>query len=210
MNTKKTTILIADDHPLMLQAITGLLEKIPFIDIVKTAQNGAEALHFINEYKPDIAILDIDMPLMDGLEVIRSAKQSNLETQFIVLTFHKEAALCKKALELDVMGYLLKEDSSVEIMECLEFVRHGKQYISAAIKSSLKENSSQLEELLTDTELKIVLLISKGMSSNEIAELLFVSIKTVENHRSNICRKLHLDGRHNSLIKWAMENKDKL
>lgn len=210
MNSKKTTVLVADDHPLMLQAITGLLEKIPFVELVKTAQNGAEALHFINEFKPDIAILDIDMPLMDGLEVVRSSKLSKLETRFIILTFHKEAAMCKKALELNVMGYLLKEDSPVEITECLEHVRHGKQYISRAIQTTLNEAGSQLTDLLTDTELKIVVLISKGMNSQAISELLFVSGKTIENHRSNICRKLNLDGRHNSLFKWAMENKDKL
>ena len=210
MSTTKTTVLVADDHPLMLQAICGLLEKISFIEIVKTAQNGAEALHFINLHKPDIAILDIDMPLMDGLEVVRSAKQSKLETKFIILTFHKEPSMCKKALEMQVMGYLLKEDSSVEITECLEYVRHGKQYISRAIQASMQDDTSSAAEALTDTELKIVKLISKGMSSQVIAELLFVSAKTIENHRSNICRKLNLDGRHNSLVKWAMENKDNL
>ncbi|MEP6795494.1 MAG: response regulator transcription factor, partial [Saprospiraceae bacterium] len=149
-------------------------------------------------------------PLMDGLEVVRSSKLSKLETRFIILTFHKEAAMCKKALELNVMGYLLKEDSPVEITECLEHVRHGKQYISRAIQATLNEASSHLTDLLTDTELKIVVLISKGMNSQAISELLFVSGKTIENHRSNICRKLNLDGRHNSLFKWAMENKDKL
>ncbi|HZV71354.1 MAG TPA: response regulator transcription factor [Saprospiraceae bacterium] len=210
MSTKQTTVLVADDHPLMLQAITGLLAKIPFVEIVKTAQNGAEALHFINVFKPDIAILDVDMPLMDGLEVIKSAKQSRLETRFIILTFHKEIAMAKKALELGVMGYLLKEDSSVEITECLEYVRHGKQYISHAIQELLKANIASPTDSLTDTEKKIVVLISKGMSSQGIAELLFVSNKTIENHRSNICRKLNLDGRHNSLFKWAMENKDNL
>lgn len=210
MNIKKTTVLVADDHPLMLQAITGLLEKIPYVDIVKTAVNGAEALHFINQYKPEIAILDIDMPLMDGLEVVKSAKQSKLDTKFIMLTFHKEPAMCKKALEQNVMGYLLKEDSSVEITECLEHVRHGKQYISRVIRESLNNETSSIMDSLTDTESKIVVLISKGMSSQDIADLMFVSSKTIENHRSNICRKLNLDGKHNSLFKWAMENKDNL
>lgn len=208
MNSKVTTVLIADDHPLMRAAVTGLVEQIPMIEIVKAAENGVEALHFIHQLKPDIAILDVDMPLMDGLEVVRSAKGTKSETRFIILTFHKEPAMCKKALELGVMGYVLKENSSVEITECLEHVRRGRQYISNVVLEAMRTDVASPIDGLTDTEKKIVVLISKGMSSQDIAELLFVSNKTIENHRSNICRKLNLDGKHNSLVKWALENKE--
>lgn len=208
MKSVPTRILVADDHPLMLQAVCRLIEAIPSLEIVQTAQNGAEALHHIASLKPDIAILDIDMPLMDGLEVVKAARQSKVDTRFIILTFHKEPAMLRKAMELEVMGYLLKEDSSVEITECIENVRHGKQYISKAIQESYQEGKPSLLESLTDTELKVVKLIGKGMSSQDIADLLFVSQKTIENHRSNICHKLQLDGKHNSLVKWALENRD--
>jgi two-component system nitrate/nitrite response regulator NarL len=207
MSEMGTTVIVADDHPLMLEAVCNLIKDIPSLTIVHKANNGAEALMFIGQEKPDIAILDIDMPLMNGLDVVRSAKQAKIDTRFIVLTFHKEAYMLKKALELGVMGYLLKEDSSVEIIECIEHVRHGRSYISKAIEYTAP---ALPENLLTDTEAKIIKLIGQGMSSQKISELLFVSIKTIENHRSNICRKLNLDGTHNSLVKWALEHKHEL
>jgi DNA-binding NarL/FixJ family response regulator len=210
MKTGNTTVLVADDHPLMLQAVCSLIENIPSLTIIGTAQNGAEALMFLGKEKPDIAILDIDMPLMDGLEVIRSARQSNIRTNFIVLTLHKEPSMIRKVMELEVMGYLVKEDSSTEITECIEHVRHGKKYFSRSIDPEAIVQKGSVADSLTDTELKIVRLIGKGMSSQEIADLLFVSSKTIENHRSNICRKLDLDGKHNSLVKWAIEHKDEL
>jgi DNA-binding NarL/FixJ family response regulator len=210
MSTNITTVLVADDHPLMLQAICRLIENIPSLSIVGTAQNGAEALLFLGKEKPDIAILDVDMPLMDGLEVIRSARHANIQTRFIVLTFHKEPSMVRKVMDLDVMGYLIKEDSSIEITECIEHVRHGKRYISHAINQDALLQKDSPINTLTDTEIKIARLIGKGMSSQEIADLMFVSAKTIENHRSNICRKLDLDGKHNSLVKWAIEHKDEL
>ena len=210
MSTKKSTVLVADDHPLMLKGICAELEKIPSLDIIRTVQNGAEALHYIDKDKPDIALLDLDMPLMSGLEVIKAAKQSGSTTKFIVLTFHKEPAILRRVLDLDVMGYLLKDNSSVEITECLEHVRHGKKYISQGIEEAQKAGKPDRVELLTDTELKVVRLIGKGLSSQSIADLMFVSGKTIENHRSNICHKLNLDGKHNSLVKWAMQHKDNI
>lgn len=107
MTIASTTVIVADDHPLMLQAVCNLIKDIPALSIIRTANNGAEALMFIGQEKPDIAILDIDMLLMSGLDVVRSAKQSKIDTRFIVLTFHKEVSVLKKALELGVMGYLL-------------------------------------------------------------------------------------------------------
>ncbi len=210
MKAASITILVADDHPLMLEAVCNLIKDIPALTIIRKANNGAEALMYIGQEKPDIAILDIDMPLMSGLDVVRSAKQSKIDTRFIILTFHKEASMLKKARELGVMGYLLKEDSSIEIIECIEHVRHGKEYISKAIVAGMSGGSSLPENPLTDTETKIVKLIGQGMSSQKISELLFVSIKTIENHRSNICRKLNLDGTHNSLVKWALEHKSEV
>ena len=207
MTANITTVIVADDHPLMLEAICNLLKDIPALSIIHKANNGAEALMYIGQEKPDIAILDIDMPLMSGLDVVRSAKLSKIETRFIILTFHKEGSMLKKAQELGVMGYLLKEDSSVEIIECIEHVRHGKPYVSKAIETT---GASMPANPLTDTEVKIVKLIGQGMSSQKISELLFVSSKTIENHRSNICRKLNLDGTHNSLVKWALEHKSEI
>lgn len=204
-----TTVHVADDHPLMLQAITNLIQSIPGMEIVSSAQNGAEALLNISRDKPDIAIIDLDMPLMQGLDVVRAARQADLATKFIVLTFHKEKSLVQKAIELDVLGYLIKEDSPAEIVECIQHVRNGRQYISNAILME-SDPTDILLSSLTDTEQKILRLISDGHNSQRIAELLFVAVKTIENHRSNICRKLNLDGRHNSLVKWALENKDRL
>ena len=203
--------MIADDHPLMLDGLSFVIEQYPAFELIGRAQNGAEALNIIHRDNPDIAILDIDMPLMDGLEVIRRCQQVKTTTSFIIMTFHKEESLYQTAKSLGVLGYLLKDQGREEIIQCVLHVANGQEYISHQLEQILTKQSNDLHGLdeLTKTELNVVRLIAQKKTSQEIAEMLFVSKKTVENHRSNICKKLGLDGSKNSLLAWAIEHKSK-
>ncbi len=208
MSNKICTVVIADDHPLVQKALRDVIAEIQSMKIIGVASDGAQALHLIGTAKPDIAIVDIDMPLMDGLDVVRSVKKQNLNTRIVLLTFHKEMQLFKKAEALGVSGYLLKEFGLGEIKQCLLAVKNGQFYVSRHIETLLTgKEGNKLISKLTNTELKITALIATGKSSTEIAELLFVTPKTIENHRGNICRKLELHGGHNSLVRWVLENR---
>ena len=208
---KNLTIIIADDHPLLLKGLNDfLLEK--KYNIVGIANNGQEAYDLILEKKPDIAILDIQMPLMSGLDVAEKCKINNLDTKIVLITFHKEEILFQKAKELNIFGYILKEFAIEEMETCIDTVSKGIPYFSQKIKQSLKQNSfnDSSFESLTPSEKKILKLIAKDKTNKEIASILFISYRTVEKHRSNIINKLKLEQKTNSLLIWAKENQENL
>jgi len=208
---KNPTIIIADDHPLLLKGLNDFLKEKNY-NIVGSAINGQEAYDLIVEKKPDIAILDIQMPLMSGLDVAEKCKINNIETKVVLITFHKEEMLFQKAKELNIFGYILKEFAIEEMETCIETVSKGIPYFSQKIKESLKLNSFQgtTFETLTPSEKKILKLISKDKTNKEIASILFISYRTVEKHRSNIIHKLKLEQKTNSLLIWAKEHQEKL
>ena len=211
MNDKKIQIILADDHPLMLDGLKTIILGYPQFDLIGAAQDGAQALSLIAGNSPEVAVLDIDMPFLTGLEVVEKCKAANLLTRFILLTFHKEEALYQKAKELGVFGYVLKDQSRQEIVQCILQVAKGEHYISKSLESLLDKKviPSELESL-TKTELAVVKLIAKNKTSNDIADMLFVSKKTIENHRANVCKKLNLDGSKNSLLSWALKHREVL
>ncbi len=187
----------------------------PFATLVGEAADGIEAYQLIIGNRPDIAILDIEMPLLTGLDVCKKVMSEKSETKFILLTMHKSRVFFEDAMSTAVSGYLLKDSAGQELIECIETVMAGKKYISQNIASYLTDhlavaNSDQLQmvkALLTPTEKVILKLISEGKTSAEISTVLFVSPHTVENHRGNINKKLRLDGEKNALLKFAMEHK---
>ncbi len=208
---KNQTIITADDHPLLLKGLNDfLLEK--KYNVIGSGNNGEEAYNLIVKENPDIAILDIQMPFMTGLEVAKKCKINNLKTKIILITFHKEKVLFQKASELNIFGYILKEFAIEEIETCIKSVKEGIPYFSPKIKDLLgvnPYNDSYLNNL-TPSEKKILKLISKDKTNKEIATLLFISYRTVEKHRSNIISKLNLEHKTNSLLIWAKDNTDKL
>lgn len=211
MIKKKITLIIAEDHPLMLKGLQQELDQAGYT-VVKTAENGQEALNAISEFKPEIALLDIEMPVKNGFEVIATCQQNaKLKTRFIVMTYHKQKNFVAQAKKLDVQGYLLKEDSFEEIEQCIQAVMDGKTYYSSSLGDAF-ENSAEKElekhALLTKSERRIIQLIAEDKSSTEISEILYVSPRTVQKHRANIIEKLQLDPAPDSLIKWAKEFKD--
>lgn len=207
---KSTTIVIADDHPIMLKGLKQELEQAGY-QIIGTAENGMDAVGTITDLNPDIALLDIEMPLLNGFEVMAKCRDIlNLKTRFIVMTYHKQKNFVLQAKNFGVHGYLLKEDSIEEIEHCIATVLNDTVYYSKSLGTDLEANAeSELKKLtlLTPSERKIIQLIAQDKTSTEISDILCVSPRTIQKHRTNIIEKLHLDPAADNLIKWAKEFK---
>ena len=215
---KMTTVLIADDHPLFRSGIRTELERIPHLKLIGEAGDGTTALDLIIKHEPDLAILDIRMPGKTGLEVAETLMEAGSPTRIILLTMHREKAIFLKALDVGVAGYVLKDSLVNEIHDAVRAVVDGRYYLSQELSPLLMEAASRRsrsdsdkiwQEKLTPAELNILRLRGELKSNQEIADMLFISKRTVENHCANIRRKLALDGR-NSLIKFAVEHRSEL
>jgi DNA-binding NarL/FixJ family response regulator len=211
----RTRVFIADDHPIFREGLVKTIERHSAFSLIGQAADGAEALRSIRELHPDIAILDVEMPKMSGIDVARSVHKEALPTELIFLTMYKDAAYFNAALDLGVRGYLLKDVVAGELVSCLNTVAEGEYYISPAISQLLIERKKRSDSLLRDvpslnrltpSEKHILRLLAENLTSKEIAEKLFVSIRTVENHRLHMCQKLEIRG-HNKLLQFALENK---
>ncbi len=202
-------IVIADDHPLTLNGTKLFVESLKY-NVVEVAQNGINALNLIKIHNPDLAIIDINMPGLDGLEILKIVKENKLKTKIILLTMHKESSIYQKAIEYGVDGYILKEFASNELNICIEEISIGKKYLSKIIESDLILDNENMEgglSKLTVSEKKILELIAQQKTSKQIGELLFISEKTVEGHRSKIIEKLELPKEKNAILKWLILNK---
>lgn len=215
---KKIKIVMADDHPIFRNGLRQVIEEDSNIEILAEAENGIKALEYINQYKPDVILLDIDMPKMTGLEVLKELKNSGIEHRTIFLTVYADEDIFDEAMELGISGYVLKDSAVSDIIECINKVHEGDYYISPAVSNLLMSRKDRqrkfkdeqpLYDLLTKTEKIIIGYIAEGHTSREISEITGSSFKTIENHRSNISTKLNLKGA-NSLIKFAIEHKDKM
>ena len=205
MITENLKIVIADDHPLLLEGIVSVIKKeISNVEIFK-ANNGTEALQLASEIKPTITILDIEMPFLTGIEVAKKIIESKIDTKIIFLTLHKERSLFNEINKMKIDGYILKEFSIVEISQCIKTVLQGKKYFSKEIENFIEEPLIDFS-IFTKSEINVLKLIAQEKTSKEIAGMLFVSIKTVDSHRYNICKKLNLKPEKNSLLKWVFQN----
>jgi DNA-binding NarL/FixJ family response regulator len=211
-------VLIADDHPIFRHGLRQLLEKDPRIKIVGEADNGEDALALIVTHRPEIALLDVDLPQKDGFAIVHSLRKLRLPTQVVFLTMHKDELHLNEALSLDVRGYVIKESAATDVANCIKLVASGQSYVSPELSTYLLNRSKRAVALaqekpnvnrLTATERQILLLIAAYKTNREIAEELFVSVRTVENHRANICSKLNLQGAH-ALMKFALMHKSEL
>ncbi|TAK56493.1 MAG: response regulator transcription factor [Bacteroidetes bacterium] len=213
MNSVK--ILIADDHPIVRKGLKEIIESVPEFHVLAEEENGAQAVSTIKKGNVDVAILDVNMPGMSGIEVAKELQHQGLGTKIIFLTMYKEEDLFNEALDHGAHGYLLKDNATTEIINAIKAVLEGKYYICPAISEYLVNRNARARdftkekpgiESLTETERKIIRLIAESKTSKEIAGELYISCKTVENHRLNISNKLGLHGSH-SLLKFAFENK---
>ncbi len=208
---EQRTILIADDHPIFRSGVRQSLEKQSDIRIIGEAENGEDALTMILDLKPDVAILDIQMPKMTGLELAHRAERLNLGTKIVLLTMVDDRKIFLDAIECGVMGYVLKDSAVAELHRAVASVCSDRHYVSPSLSGLLVERRKQgtlPTELgnLTPAELQILRLIADLKSNQEIADELAVSKRTVENHRVNISRKLNLTG-SNAILRFALKHK---
>lgn len=206
----KIKIIIADDHPVYIQGLVSVLQKVNDIELLGQASDGNMAVNLIRKYKPDVAVLDIQMPEPDGFQIAQQVIAEGLQTHIVFLTMFKEEALIKKVFDIGVKGYVLKENAITDIVQAIRAVGADGTYISPQIaeiyQRIIAKPEPEQKELLTFTEQRILNLIAEEKSSRQIAEELFISVKTVENHRGNICKKLGITG-NSALIRYALKNK---
>jgi two-component system, NarL family, response regulator DegU len=211
----KKSILIADDHPIFRSGLRAVIESDPSFVVAAEASDGEEALDMIGSNPPDIAILDYNMPKLNGFAVLERLSQLGANVIPIILTMHNDEAMFAKAFELGARGYVLKDSASVDIVNCLHAVTKGQIYTSAAVTTYLFNRASSSKKTvsgigsLTPTEKNILRMIAEYKTSREIAEDLCISIRTVENHRSNISSKVGITGSH-GLLKFAIQHRSDL
>ena len=214
----KLRVLIADDHPIFRKGLLQAVGSDNAIEIVGEAGDGQEALRLVDELKPDVAILDIEMPGLNGLQVAEEIIKRHLPIDIVFLTMYKEEDMFNEAMDLGVKGYVLKESAVSDIVNSIKTVASGRYFLSPSISEFLVSRSDRARLLLkkkpqlqnlTTTERKVLRSISENKTSKEIADDLNISYRTVENHRSNICNKLAIHGSH-SLLKFAIEHKSEL
>ena len=211
-------ILIADDHPIFRAGLRQVIERDPLIKVVAEADNGQVALELLADCDAKVAILDVDMPVMDGLQAAQAIREKRLPVEVIILTMHKDERFLNAALDLGVKGYLVKDSAAAEVINCIRTVNEGGEFVSPQLTSLLLKRSrgaaSLLEqkpslESLSPSERRVLQLVGQYKTSKEIADILCLSVRTIEFHRAKICEKLELKGAH-ALVKFAAEHQSKL
>ena len=215
---KQINVLIADDHPIFRSGLRLIIEADSLLRVVGEAADGDSALVSIHQLQPDVAVLDIDMPSPDGLAVARQVRKEGLPVETIFLTMHNEEELLNAALDAGVKGFIVKDGAANELNACIKAVAAGRSFISPTLSGHLLKRRSHPDTSavetsaindLTAAERHVLLLVSESMTNKEIAEKMFISVRTVEHHRSNICSKLDLTGK-NALLSFALTHKSEL
>ena len=211
-------IIIADDHPIFRQGLRAVIEADARLKVVAEASDGDAALNLIQDHKPDVVVLDLDMPAKDGFAVARAIQSQQLPVAVIILTMHDSESLFNAALDLGVKGFVLKDSALPEIIDCIKAVAAGRNYISAQLSNYLLNRANRVGGLarerpglkdLTPAERNILKLIANEKTSKQIADELHISIRTVDRHRANIGEKLNLHG-STALIRFAVTNRSEL
>lgn len=209
-------VVIADDHPIFRRGLRQIIETDPGIKVVAEADDGETALAVLQEYVPQVAVIDVDMPNQDGFDVLQAIRSKRLPVAVVFLTMHKDERIFNKALDLGVMGYVLKDSAITEIVAGIKAAADGQNYVSPVMSTSLLKRATRATTSLppglndlTPTERRVLKLIAEYKTSKDIATELFISTRTVEHHRANISTKLELKGSH-ALLKFALDNHQRL
>ncbi len=209
----KVKIILADDHPIVRQGLRQVIEREPDFIISAECSNGREVLTTLETQPADVLILDVDMPLMNGFEVLSRLLQINSDVKVILLTVHDEIEFYNEAMRLGAMAYILKECAIEDIVLAIRSVISGQTYSSNRLthhlSTRLNQNNSEGVSALTPMEREILRMIADYKTNNEIGDKLFISPLTVKTHRRNISQKLNIVGNH-ALMKFALENKQLL
>ena len=206
-------IVLADDHVLFCEGIKRIINDNPDLEVVGEARDGIQLLELLKSATPDLIILDISMPNIRGIEATREIKVKYPNLKVLILTMHKDKNYLYHSLSAGADGYLLKEDADTDLFYAINAIREGRSYITPLLAGELTGDILQISQgknpfhnnKLTTREREVLQLIAEGKSNREIAELLFISVRTVENHRANIMRKLNLK-RTADLVKYAIKS----
>jgi len=202
-------IITTDDHPTIRDGIINVLSHEKDIEVIGSAENGAVLLSMLENNKPDLILIDINMPVMNGIDAIKVIKSKYPEIKLIVFSQYDEKRFVKRVLKEGANGYLLKSADANELLKAIRMVIGGGMYLSDELPNAFAEKSqaksNYLFAELTTREKEILIHICDGKTTDEIAEILFISFNTVESHRSNILLKVGVKNTA-GLVKWALEN----
>ena len=204
-------IMIADDHSMIREGLKNLLELDGDIQVIAEAVDGKDCLEKLDIVKPDVLLLDINMPRMNGLDVLKNLKERRIKVKVLVLTVHNEIEYLMKAVDIGINGYVLKDSESAELKKAIFTIVSGETYIQPSLIPALNakrieknEDQEKIEDL-TKRELEVLKLLAVGMYNKEIAEKLNISERTVKNHVSNIFKKLEVTDRTQAAV-FAIRN----
>ncbi|GJM63760.1 response regulator transcription factor [Persicobacter diffluens] len=211
-------LLLVDDHPIVSAALEPLIKAIEGASVIGIARDGEEGLSLYQKYKPELVIADIDMPKMNGVTLAKKIKKINPDSKIIFITSHSDLNTLVEAMDIEVNGFIFKENAMADIQSSIIEVLKGNKYHCKEFEKFINLQEEKIKEIrmnrdlvksLTKTEMQILQLIAIGKTSPQISESLFKSIKTIENHRYNICKKLQVTG-NNQLLAFAFKNRQQL
>ena len=202
-------VVLADDHSLFRQGLKAVLEGTDEFKVVGEAGDGLELIDLLNQVKPNLVVLDISMPNLRGIETIPEIKKNYPEVKILVVTMHNDKEYLYQAISQGADGYFLKKDAGTELFSAIEKIRKGKVYVSPSLSGDLTDYWEGMREgvkkgILTNREKEVLSLIAGGKSNKEIADLLYISVHTVERHRANLMEKLNFK-KTADLVKYTIE-----
>ena len=210
-NLMSTKVMLVDDHALIREGIKQLLEFDGSIDVIEQASDGAECLEKLQHVQPDILLLDINMPNVNGIEVLEEIKKKNIPVKVLMLTVHNEVEYLVKAVDIGVDGYILKDSESLELKKAIQAVMNGESYIQSSLIPTLnsrlvtRDVDKEKIDSLTKRELEVLIQVANGMFNKEIAISLNISERTVKNHISSIFKKIEVSDRTQAAV-FAIRN----
>ncbi len=209
MSDRAIRVLLADDHTIVRQGLKLILAAQPDFEVVGEASNGREAADLAEKLRPDIVLMDVQMPELNGIEATRRMVAANSRIRVLVLSMHKEALYVREVLKAGARGYILKDAIDTELLSAMRSVARGDGYISPAVSGALltdyREQSSNPLDTLSTREREVLQLIAEGKTNKEVATRLNLSVYTVDSHRGKIMEKLNLHSA-GELVRFAMKN----
>jgi DNA-binding NarL/FixJ family response regulator len=215
---KPYRILVADDHAIVRRGIRSLLETEPGIEVCHEATDGIEALDYVKKHKPDMVLLDLTMPEMNGLDALREIRESSPETNVLILTMHFSEDVAREAFRFGAHGYVLKSDADVELLSAVRHVQQHKPFFTGKLAVSMVDNFVQGPDAgdptaehpipgapLTAREVEVLQMLASGMSNKQIAPAIGLSVRTVESHRNHIMHKMKFNS-FSDLMRFAIRN----
>lgn len=207
-------ILVADDHQVVRTGLRALLESKTGWQVCAEAANGREAVEKAGQLKPDVAVLDIGMPLLNGVEATRQIRKLSPQTEILILTMHDSELLIQEVLGAGALGYILKDDADRNLVAAVDALRRHKPYLSSRVSESVSNTAAgdrtafslSSRSRLTPREREVLQLLAEGKSNKEVADILGISVKTAETHRANIMLKLDFHS-VTQLVRYAVRNK---